>query len=1136
MEGAERLLDRLRSRAPAFLFLGQRTWGLEVGNDQLLSLAFRYLQHVSPPPAAQTYAEIFCPAAGSRSDDFLAWLGDQLSSIPLPEWLTEVTHYPWNGVYTSSISERLNEAFRAVWRDVQPVYSDQTNPLHPRNRTRLAIHYLYGALNRVDRSERVPTSKFDLVARAQVSSQLLSRLTNHITPLGTFVIDAYDQDDWLTTERLFPIVAKLSIGQAFLCSVSARLAADPFIAELVKRQRLELIPANLASVLASSEEVSRFDERQLRASPNATSIFIDGNIHEVPREVALRIGAAGFLLTTDLLDSPFELSDDQLYAAFRAFLGESDVSSRWLGYARNLSFVRDLQPKALEQIEVATKNGNISAPVFLLHGQSGSGKTIAAGWLAFELLKRRKVPVLAIEKFDPRPSYNDIDEFCRWAEDSGAPCTVIVWDAMLDTSAYVQLRKVLAGRGRKIVLIGTTYRLTGHHGTSVRPIEAPAVLEPAERSAFTRYLARFDQGLNDLLAPHIERWDSSFLVALYRLLPPTRHQIRAGLAKEAASTEEDLRRLLTEIAVPRQASSLAVALAKAGLVGPSANPALDAGNPQTAHDLVSLVMLAGLLGLDIPFDIVLRALNVEITEQLLFAFRKADLFRWHEDRVGNVFIGARTSLEAKLIAQARIGGIHSEVTYAKRLIEAARSYSPEYVDPEIEFVVDLVHGLGPNGPEEARYRESYRALAASLRRLREDYGVISSRLMLQEATLLREWVSAHGQTAPPDEINQALAEAEPVLTSALQLISDSPGLARHKSNVLVELASLHGTRATQASLSGIDAKELKEIFDKARQAAFRARALDPEHRNPLDVILWTGRNILERNEDLPLEFKAEIAADAYYAFDLIEEAELDFRSAERVQSLKQQLAGLLDQVDLEEQAFTTLERLGSKAGFYIRAQAILAGALEDLKRGVFHGESLKQATRYLEDHRRQFAGDLRCLRLLLRCWWAQKTGQPLFYGERQPIPLGKEDRIYCLGIIDEMLAADPQSGDIQVRYLKAVLLWQLGEYTRANSVWRDLQRDTDFAVGSRRVIKSHISTDPNGVPLEYHGTITWMNPAGTRGGVLLEHGRQQVDVLPLDLGFGPVKKGDAIGPFHIAFNYIGPVADRISRGPAFRRR
>src|SRR5262249_45584555 len=136
MEGTERLLDRLRSGGPAFLLLGQKTWGLDVGQDQVLSLASRYLQHLSTPPASVSYTDIFCPPAGSRSEDFLAWLGDQLSSVPLPEWLTEVNSYPWSGVFTSSISERLNEVFRAVWRDVQPIYSEDVNPLHPRNRTR----------------------------------------------------------------------------------------------------------------------------------------------------------------------------------------------------------------------------------------------------------------------------------------------------------------------------------------------------------------------------------------------------------------------------------------------------------------------------------------------------------------------------------------------------------------------------------------------------------------------------------------------------------------------------------------------------------------------------------------------------------------------------------------------------------------------------------------------------------------------------------------------------------------------------------------------------------------------------------------------------------------------------------------
>lgn len=1135
MDGSKKLLERLRTGGPAFLLLGQQTWGLDVGQDQIASLAYKYLQHLSPPPASQSYTDIFCPPTGTRSDDFLGWLGDQLSSLPVPEWIGEVSRYPWNGIFTSSISERLNESFRAAWRDVQPIYGEGVNPLHPRNRTRLATYYLFGALSRTEKAERVPLSKFELVTRSQIATQLLSRVAAHVTPLGTLVIDAYRADDWLTTERLFSVISKLSPGQAFLCSANQALTEDVYVVELVKQGRLQLIEESLASLLQSSEEVLQFSAQQRAATFEGSSIFIEGKLHEVPRDLAVRLSATGRLLTGELLDDPFVLSQDQLYSAFRAFLGEADISSRWLGYARGLSFVREYQTNLLAKAKEALGGTRIGSPLFLIHGQSGSGKTTAAGWLAFELLKERKVPIIVIEKFDPRPGYNDLDEFLRWAEDIGSPSTVVVWDAMADPSAYVQLRKVLAGRGRKVLLIGTTYRQSSQLLGSLYVAEAPSILTPSEQAQLQQFLERFDPDLNKALNALIKRSDPSFLVALYRLLPPTRHLLRAGLAKEAAYTEDDLHKIFNQPTTAEHRGALALALLQAGLVDQTLTSSLSAENKSIAHDLVGLVMAAGLLGLDVPFDIVLRALNVEIDESLLAAFRKADLFRWHEDRVGNIFIGARTQLEAKLIAQARIGGMQGELDYAKKLIEASRANSPEYADSEIEFLVSLLRGIGPNGPEERRYKDGYRDISASLRRLRDDAGVQSSRLMLQEATLLREWFSDHANAIGREEQQQVLDEAEKVLRSALNLINESPGLARHKSNVLVELASLYGTRATQESQHSSSARELQTIYERARETALQARALDPEHRNPLDVILWTGRNILDRGTQLPIEFKAEIAADAYFAFDLLDEDELDYRSAERVQQLKQQLARLLDRVDLEQEAFDQLERLGSKAGFYIRATVLLGSTLEDLRRGEIGTEALKDATRYLEQHREKFQGDVRCLRLLLKCWWGYRTGQSLFFGERQSIPLSGDDLLYCLALLDDILAAQ-RAEDVQVRYLKAVLLWQLGDYTRAGDMWKELQRDSDFTVGSRRVIKSHLSTGPNGVPIEYHGTVAWINPAGTRGRLLLEHGRTHVDFFPLDHGARMPSKGDAIGPFFVAFNYIGPVADPTRHASVAKRR
>ena len=55
----------------------------------------------------------------------------------------------------------------------------------------------------------------------------------------------------------------------------------------------------------------------------------------------------------------------------------------------------------------------------ILHGQTGTGKTVALGSIAYRVRDEGKYPVLFIERKSQRLSNNDLEAFCKWAEDLG---------------------------------------------------------------------------------------------------------------------------------------------------------------------------------------------------------------------------------------------------------------------------------------------------------------------------------------------------------------------------------------------------------------------------------------------------------------------------------------------------------------------------------------------------------------------------------------------------------------------------------------------------------------------------------------------------------------------------------------------
>src|SRR6266404_761740 len=761
-------------QGPAVLFLGQNYLRLESGTDPLLTEIVRKYGKLESP--GLSYGEILGGDAAKLPETAVAWMHQRAELISVPKWLEVVAKFPWSNLYTSAVDSVWARSFRVNWRELQFLYDEKYKPLDLRNRTRLHCTPLFGSLSRTQENERPPLESFELLKRRQVAVALVRRLPEIVTPFGILMIEGYSgQRDWFSAEDLLPIIDTLQVGQTHLFSTEDD-ADNGLISELIRRGKITVHSESLSTFLDQGETAGYL---QLGKPPeeeeHGRHIKIRDRVLTVPTDIWNRVTRSAHILDDTVLIQPSHISSERRYREFRNFLAESSTHPVWSGYSREFAFPRDCQRSLHQRItESLSSREPIVAPI-ILHGQTGTGKTVALGALAYALRAETRHPVLFIERKSLRPNQSDIDTFCMWAESQEAAPTIIIWDGMVEPDLYHKLLQYLGSRGRRALVIGSYYKLEPDPGRNF--IEAPATLTASEIRRFGTFLDGFEPNLSRYLEDHLKQHDDTFLSALYRLLPVTRQQIQTGLVKEIGFAEQEIQRKLqqTEVA-PSFETALGRALLVAGFVPPKLALAADKKliedeEVSELEELVGLIMVPGRFGLFVPIEILLRALGKEAYTRFSEILSGIDIFRWHEDASGNISVGPRNSLEARLIAQARLGGGKTEMAFARQLISEVRDSATIFENPELQFVVDLIRNIGPNGVEANFFAPYYQDLSETLRHIREDRGIQHPRLMLQEASLLRETVVARDRAGTPLEgADQRLDEAETILREAIEIL------------------------------------------------------------------------------------------------------------------------------------------------------------------------------------------------------------------------------------------------------------------------------------------------------------------------------------------------------------------------------
>ena len=1017
-------------------------------------------------------------------------------------------HYHWNGIYTTATSPMVAEAFVSESRVCTSLGAMERTP--SRSQSDLEVRYLFGGTH-LPESSQPPTSEVAEAAARQRSNQELTQLvTETITPRGSVIIEGWNGEGRLTSDSLSPILGLLGAGQAHLFS-AGDMASDPFVSSITETGQLVLHSESLevalsAIVDAGAATATSADTRSQHIIPLSDG-FVEIDIHTWNQ-----IRRSARPVDLELLTPPILNSRASRYQEFRRFLGATDGVPRWKGIAAQMNLRRDFEDELMVRVLSELKDRDLPSPI-VLSGQTATGKSVALAAMAMDLARTGQVAVLHQSHQTVRPAAEDIDMYAAWADEHGAEATVLVWDGMLDLAEYEGLSRQLHARGRKVLVVGSTYKTPTDSSSFV---QAPIELSTGETARLVTLLAGFG------IEVHQQALESNFLAFLYRLLPETERQLRSGLSKELRAAERSMAKFARERDTAADAeqtlSAMQMALQEAGLVLQDLLPADSAGESLNERRfaerapiqrVTTLVLAAGQHGILVPIDLALRILGREGYQGIREALASSDIIREIDDDNGEFFLGARSQLEAQLLARHEI----PLVVEVEVLIEAIRNarVTDAYTraSDEVEFLVRLLERVGPSSDNDQKYRQYFAHIADALGDRRDELGRAHPRLVLQESNFSRAfvyWQQKEHQGMAADRV--AALEYNRDLLDEVLADPGTRGLIRL--SLSVELASTLGAiihEYTDINQGG-EVPGIRARLDDVLAAVRDARAVDPGNVYPVDVLAWATRDAVNSGALTPAE-RIDSLANAVATLESLDRESLEPRQLAKLDKRGAELSELLKNDDAVWDYLKRLELNKSPAATYFLAQI-------DAKDGP-DGEA--KALARLRQVPAQTKADWRCAQLLIDLTWKEITGSRLLLGERVPLHLSSGALLKIAELASALEYADMPDG-YRFLFIRAIAEFASGNYSEAQRLFRevgDLTRQL-----SKRIYTAYLLADKSGKPKTYTGRVqmsdtrsgqVWVNELGTR--VKFEPRLFSVN--------GVFSRNQQLQPFHIGF--------KLSRGP-----
>jgi len=165
---------------------------------------------------------------------------------------------------------------------------------------------------------------------------------------------------------------------------------------------------------------------------------------------------------------------------------------------------------------------------------------------------------------------------------------------------------------------------------------------------------------------------------------------------------------------------------------------------------------------------------------------------------------------------------------------------------------------------------------------------------------------------------------------------------------------------------------------------------------------------------------------------------------------------------------------------------------------------------------------------MLKTWWVSHTGEDFFGEERKSLAFSQDNWDFCLHLTDLMLLADARFLSATVFYVRALAQFHAGLIPQALDTFEDLQDQAyRFPYGRKRVSRYYLFSTFQGVARVFSGTVaksvSYLKK-NNKGELYIAEFNLYVTFFLHEFGYRSLQKGDTVHNFHIAFNFLGPIA------------
>lgn len=1053
----EQEICRLLRDYSLYLFEGQDSYGER--NPVLELLCNEYRMEIKKQPMFNLLFDI--------SDLNMTWLQDKVSYMSVPDGYTLMANIPWNGIITSSIDSMLNRAMKTTWRRTEAVHGVKN--LERKSicdRDNLIIGELYGSICESD--NLIPLSKKELRSVGLEAGAML-RHYGEIAgrSRSVLIISHYDpSNDWLDMDNMLAFIDYANFRQILYFGESQFKDNEEWT-EMVQEGRIIEISSSLSDYITYLEENGYLSVDELALNKRSNKrVFVKGHSYSVPMEAYAEISKQAILLDDSVLLDEIEEKEYD----FEKFLANSDINPLWKGYKAGFYAARDRDKDLISKIRIAVKNAFKAKPI-VVFGQAGSGKSSMIGQAAYTLKCEKNHPILFIPQCNTCVDYQMIDSVCKWLQEScKAECVVIFWDKSVyqkEIDAYINLKNWLASKGRNIVIVGTSHGVWDNN-TQENCIPLNINPELSDRE-IDNVLSVYNDYSGDSMSREqfVRIGQKHLLISLYRLLHKARLKINKSVVEEAESDRAVLKNVLERIS--DYGNYPFYELLK-DLTIPFEVVDDDIEDVKSDMTMImDMVCIAGKYNLSVPLNLIFSYYGYQHAVKIYELVDEMDFFMVWEDAYGHWLIKTRNEVEADMVVRATIKNKDDFIQIiCSMIMSASASNEDNNSYKDLDFIVDLVRSVGPNGQEKEMYQKFYSKIADALEEQRTN-GIYNDRIVLQEVMFRRESIKGLESNAEKLEI---IKDAEEIIESQIMLISKHETRMNKEKlgRFLGEKVSCMGAELKVLSDScELDDNEIVKKFKVLTENAYEVMNYLPESTYPIDVLSWAGEAILEE-DTLRERTRVIIYSTVLEAFEQYRIINGNNYNIEAYNKGINRIAETSGDVALAERTYQELLKENSTAGIFFRVKKCLEevnlySPAEDKEQPI-----IDNALQIFEENKNIVYKNTACLYMMLQLYWMKYTGKPLLYREKDIVHLSPDEWENVLVITEQLLALQPDWDYPIPRYIYAIALFHLGNISAAQRVFRKL-RNMNYPFDKRIIINYLASDEEKGVK-KYIGKIS----------------------------------------------------------------